>query len=134
MGLALEDEHQKPQRGRFPGTTTNSFALLPHDRPYASRDADVLEYHMLLMKFSGVDGLMIDWYGVQGTNGDLNDLLTSSNAIVNQTQNYGLDYSVVMEDRFSANIGQAKPMLPTCVTTTSTIRITSALTPIMIRF
>jgi hypothetical protein len=75
---------------------------------YASRDVDVIEYHMLLMKYSGIDGLMINWYGVQGTNGDLNDLLVSSNAIVNQTQDFGMDYNVVLEDRFSANINQAK--------------------------
>ena len=80
----------------------------PQIGTYASRDVDVIEYHMLLMKYSGVDGLMVNWYGVQGTNGDLNDLLTSSNAIVNETQGFGLDYNVVMEDRFSANINQAK--------------------------
>jgi hypothetical protein len=80
----------------------------PKIGPYASRDPHVIEYHMLLMKMAGVDGVMIDWYGVQGTNGDLSQLLTSSNAIVGRTQNFGLDYSVVLEDRFSANINQAK--------------------------
>ncbi len=80
----------------------------PQIGTYASRDADVIEYHMLLMKYSGVDGLMINWYGVQGTNGDINDLLASSNAIINQTQDFGMDYNVVLEDRFSANIDQAK--------------------------
>src|SRR5690349_17853347 len=39
----------------------------PKIGPYASSDPNVVEYHMLLMKLSGVDGLMIDWYGVQGT-------------------------------------------------------------------
>src|SRR5215211_59222 len=63
---------------------------------------------MLLMKLSGIDGVMVDWYGVQGTNGDLNSLLNNSNTIVNKTDTYGLDFSVVMEDRFSANIGQAQ--------------------------
>ena len=56
----------------------------PKIGPYASSDADVIEYHLLLMKLSGVDGVMIDWYGVQGTNGDIGNLLTSSNAIVDQ--------------------------------------------------
>jgi hypothetical protein len=75
---------------------------------YQSNDADVIEYHMLLMKYAGVDGVMIDWYGVQGTNGDIGRLLTNSNAVVDRIGNYGLDFSVVLEDRFSANIGQAK--------------------------
>src|SRR6476661_5169499 len=35
----------------------------PKIGPYASSDPNVIEYHMLLMKFAGVDGVMIDWYG-----------------------------------------------------------------------
>jgi glycosyl hydrolase family 99 len=73
----------------------------PRIGPYASRDADVIEYHMLLMKLSGVDGVMIDWYGVQGTNGDIGNLLTSSNAIIEKVDNFGLKFGVIMEDRFS---------------------------------
>jgi hypothetical protein len=37
--------------------------------PYASSDKDVIEYHLLLMKYAGIDGVMIDWYGSY----DLND-------------------------------------------------------------
>jgi hypothetical protein len=69
--------------------------------PYASRDPDVIEYHLLLMKLSGVDGVMIDWYGVAGTNGDIGHLLTSSNAIIDQVDDFGLKFGVVLEDRFS---------------------------------
>jgi hypothetical protein len=69
--------------------------------PYASRDKDVIEYHLLLMKLSGVDGVMIDWYGVQGTNGDIGHLLTSSNALIEQVDDFGLKFGVVLEDRFS---------------------------------
>jgi hypothetical protein len=80
----------------------------PKIGPYDSTDADVIEYHMLLLKYSGVDGVMVDWYGVQGSNGDVPSLLNASNAIVNQTNTYGLGFSVVMEDRFSRNIGDAQ--------------------------
>lgn len=76
--------------------------------PYASRDPDVIEYHLLLMKLSGVDGVLIDWYGVQGTNGDINQLLTSSNALVGHLGGAGLQFGIVLEDRFSANLGQAQ--------------------------
>src|SRR5829696_10353668 len=31
----------------------------PKIGPYASSDADVIEYHMLLMKYSGVDGILV---------------------------------------------------------------------------
>src|SRR5437870_3296184 len=52
--------------------------------PYASSDPDVIEYHLLLMKLSGIDGVMIDWYGAQGTNGDVGSLLNNSNAVINK--------------------------------------------------
>ena len=32
--------------------------------PYASRDPFVIEYHFLLLKTAGADGILIDWYGV----------------------------------------------------------------------
>jgi len=73
----------------------------PKIGPYASRDADVIEYHLLLMKYAGVDGVLIDWYGVQGTNSDIGNLLTSSNAIVEQVDDFGLQFGVGLEDRFS---------------------------------
>jgi len=76
----------------------------PKIGPYDSSDPDVLEYHMLLLKYSGVDGVMIDWYGAQGSNGDVGSLLNASNAIVNQTGTFGLGFSVVLEDRFARNI------------------------------
>ena len=76
--------------------------------PYDSSDPDVIEYHLLLMKYSGVDGVLIDWYGVQGTNGDVAQLLSNSNAIVDQVDDVGLEFGVVLEDRFSANVSQAQ--------------------------
>lgn len=68
--------------------------------PYASSDPDVIEYHLLLMKYAGVDGLLIDWYGQQGTNGDIGSLLANSNAIIDRTDDVGLQFGVIMEDRF----------------------------------
>lgn len=76
--------------------------------PYASRDKDVIEYHFLLMKLSGVDGILINWYGVAGSNGDINDLLRSSDSIVSYTDDFGLQFGVVMEDRFSRSVADVK--------------------------
>ena len=69
--------------------------------PYASQDPDVIEYHLLLMKYSGVDGVLIDWYGSQGANGDVGSLLTNSNALVDKTDDFGMKFGVVLEDNFS---------------------------------
>ncbi|RIK74010.1 MAG: hypothetical protein DCC67_17160 [Planctomycetota bacterium] len=76
--------------------------------PYASRDADVIEYHLLLMKYAGIDGVLINWYGVQGSNGDIGSLLLNSNAIVNRVDDFGLQFAVVFEDRFARTIEDPK--------------------------
>src|SRR6266850_238585 len=31
--------------------------------PYDSSDPAVVEYHVLLMKLAGIDGVIVDWYG-----------------------------------------------------------------------
>jgi hypothetical protein len=71
--------------------------------PYDSSDKYVIEYHMLLAKLCGVDGVIVDWYGNHGTNGDINSLLSASNKIVAATKNYGLQVGVTLEDRFAAS-------------------------------
>jgi hypothetical protein len=76
--------------------------------PYASRDRDVIEYHLLLMKLSGIDGILIDWYGIEGSNGDLPDLLKSSDSIVSYTDDFGMQFGVVLEDRFSRSTNDGK--------------------------
>ncbi|PIB36221.1 hypothetical protein BFP72_12880 [Reichenbachiella sp. 5M10] len=71
--------------------------------PYDSRDPDVINYHLLLMKYAGVDGVLINWYGEKGTNGDIGSLLESSNAIVDRMEQTGMEFGVVLEDRFAGS-------------------------------
>lgn len=65
--------------------------------PYDSKDPDVIEYHLLLMKYIGVDGIFIDWYSSFNVN-DYRALLTASNAIVDKTDDVGLSFALVYED------------------------------------
>lgn len=76
--------------------------------PYDSQDPHVIEYHLLLMKYAGIDGVLINWYGVEGTNGDIGLLLENSEAIIGLTDEVGVQFGVVLEDRFSAGIEDAK--------------------------
>ncbi len=71
--------------------------------PYDSQDPDVVDYHLLLMKYSGIDGVLINWYGTQGTNGDIGLLLENSNAIIDRVDESGMEFAVVLEDRFAAS-------------------------------
>lgn len=70
----------------------------PQIGPYASGDDDVLEYHLLLMKYSGIDGVLIDWYGSSDF-GDYKKNRENSKALIEMLEKVGLEYAIVYEDR-----------------------------------
>jgi hypothetical protein len=66
--------------------------------PYDSGDPDVLEYHALLMKLAGIDGVVIDWYGtVDYLDYGLNHRHCAS--FVEQAARVGLEFAVCYEDQ-----------------------------------
>jgi hypothetical protein len=65
--------------------------------PYASGDKAVIEYQLLLMKFSGIDGVLIDWYGTVNLF-DYAANLKNANAFVEMVEKVGLQYAIVYED------------------------------------
>ncbi|MET0401946.1 MAG: glycoside hydrolase family 71/99-like protein [Cystobacter sp.] len=65
--------------------------------PYGSSDRDVIEYQLLLMKYSGVDGVLIDWPGTLNCV-DYPKNKQNAEALINQTQSVGLEFSIVYED------------------------------------
>ncbi|MCA9838850.1 MAG: hypothetical protein KC422_18180 [Trueperaceae bacterium] len=70
----------------------------PLTGPYDSSDADLLEYHALLMKLSGIDGVFIDWYGTQNAF-DWPVLKAATEKIMDTFDRYGLKYAIVYEDK-----------------------------------
>jgi|WetSurSiteA1Bulk_404760.scaffolds.fasta_scaffold00946_6 hypothetical protein len=65
--------------------------------PYASSNAALIEYHLLLMKYSGIDGVLIDWYG----SSDVIDYGTNrrnTEALVDMLDKVGLKFAIVYED------------------------------------
>jgi len=66
--------------------------------PYSSKDPDAVEYHLLLMKLSGIETVMIDWYGTFDLF-DYKDNLEGSNALINKIDEVGLKFAIVYEDR-----------------------------------
>jgi glycoprotein endo-alpha-1,2-mannosidase len=65
--------------------------------PYDSKDPDVIEYHLLLMKYVGVDGVLLDWYSSFNVN-DYKSILDASNVIVAKTAEVGVEFAIVYED------------------------------------
>jgi hypothetical protein len=76
--------------------------------PYASSDRDLIDYHLLLMKFSGIDGLLIDWpsahdaldYGLNRRNAE---------ALVERIDAVGLGFAIVYEDYTTAEVAKVQP-------------------------
>ncbi len=74
--------------------------------PYDSGDRDLIDYHLLLMKYAGVDGVMIDWYGSY----DVNDYKVNgdnTNALVKRLKEVGLDFGIVYEDYTAELVSKA---------------------------
>jgi hypothetical protein len=66
--------------------------------PYDSSDPAVIEYHVLLMKLAGVDGVIVDWYG----SANFLDYGINNQATVKLfqfTRKAGLKFSVCYEDQ-----------------------------------
>ena len=66
--------------------------------PYASGDTNVIDYQLLLMKLSGIDGVFIDWPGLQNYS-DFSMNVQNSNAIISRLARVGLKYAIVYEDQ-----------------------------------
>lgn len=64
----------------------------PLAEPYDSSDPVVLDYHALLMKYSGIEGVLVDWYGSR--NG-----AESTEALFEAMKRAGLELAIVYEDR-----------------------------------
>jgi hypothetical protein len=66
--------------------------------PYDSADPAVLEYHVLLMKLAGIDGIIVDWYGPDDyLDYGINNQRTS--AIFQYARKAGLKFCLCYEDQ-----------------------------------
>lgn len=86
--------------------------------PYHSGDKDVIENHLLLMKYAGVDGVLIDWYGTYNLN-DYRSNKENAEQLIDMLDEVGLEYAIVYEDRFLTNIVDAG-LAPTTVSAAKT--------------
>jgi glycoprotein endo-alpha-1,2-mannosidase len=65
--------------------------------PYDNGDPDVVDYHLLLMKYAGIDGVLIDWYGIHDVL-DYGPNFKNSNALIEGLKRTGIEYAIVYED------------------------------------
>src|SRR5262249_39709510 len=66
--------------------------------PYASGSPAVLEYHLLLMKLAGIDGVIADWYGLSSFL-DYPSVHRHTTALFQQAEKLGMRITVCYEDQ-----------------------------------
>lgn len=66
--------------------------------PYSTKDKDLQQYHLLLMKLSGVDGVIFDWYGIRDVN-DFNNIKEGMESFLKELDKTKLEFAVMYEDR-----------------------------------
>ena len=71
--------------------------------PYSSNDKDLQEYHLLLMKLSGIDGVIFDWYGSRDVY-DYNSIKKSTESFIEKIEDVGIEFSIMYEDKVAENI------------------------------
>src|SRR5579862_9062446 len=62
--------------------------------PYDSSDPDALECQCLLMKLSGIDGMLIDWYGIDDLY-DYPQINRNTEAMIRMATRTGLRFGIV---------------------------------------
>jgi hypothetical protein len=87
-----------PNAANTNGTQQIASWYYPLIGPYDSADPAVLEYHVLLMKLAGIDGVIVDWYGTDNFNDyAINNQRTLE--LLNYTRKAGLKFSLCYEDQ-----------------------------------
>jgi len=70
----------------------------PLTGPYDSQDEDVLEYQVLLMKITGINGVLVDWYGMEDF-WDYAVLNEGTLSLFDAVKRAGLLFAIVYEDQ-----------------------------------
>ncbi len=97
--------HFKPDEVRWDGRRQIASQDYPLIGPYDSGDDAVLESQVLLMKYAGLDGVILDWYGT----GNLNDhaaIHRNSLKLISWLNKAGLKYALCHEDQGLKSLGQ----------------------------
>lgn len=102
-GLHWTMANQNPNNTDGTGRRQIASYYYPLIGPYGSADKDVIEYQLLLMKYAGVDGVLIDWPGTINA-WDYPKNRQNAEAIIALTAAVGLEFAVVYEDH---NVGMA---------------------------
>lgn len=91
-------DHFNPDKVTTSGERDIASWYYPLIGPYDSADPAVLEYHVLLMKLAGINGVIVDWYGST----DYFDYATvnqNTTRLFEYTRKAGLKFAICYEDQ-----------------------------------
>lgn len=91
-------DHFDPTQTNEKGQPEIAAHFMPLTGPYDSSDEAVLEYQVLLMKLSGIDGVIVDWYGMADFR-DYAKLNESTNKLFEYVKKAGLFFVICYEDQ-----------------------------------
>jgi len=91
-------DHYNPDEVLANGQLEVASYYYPLIGPYDSGDPDALECHVLLMKFAGIDGVIIDWYGIEDFY-DYSTINRNTQHIINYAREADLEFAICYEDQ-----------------------------------
>lgn len=90
-------DHFDPEK-QIDGKREIASKYYPLNGPYDSSDPDVLEYHLLLMKLAGIDGVIVDWYGLTDFR-DYAILHRNTTKLLEQCERLKMKFVICYEDQ-----------------------------------
>ncbi len=90
--------HFNPDQVNASGEREIASWYYPLIGPYDSADPAVLEYHVLLMKLAGIDGVIVDWYG-SADYFDYAAVNQNTSRLFDYTRKAGLKFAICYEDQ-----------------------------------
>lgn len=90
--------HFDPSQTDANGRPEIASHFMPLTGPYDSSDDALLEYQVLLMKLSGIDGVIVDWYGMENFR-DYAALNESTGKLFAAIKKAGLMFAICYEDQ-----------------------------------
>jgi hypothetical protein len=96
-------DHFDPTQMDASGRPQIASHFIPLTGVYDSQDDAVLEYQVLLMKLSGIDGVIVDWYGTSNFS-DYSTLNAATVKLFDYITRAGLKFAICYEDRTVLNM------------------------------
>lgn len=91
-------DHFDPNQVDADGRPQIASQYMPLTGPYDSQDEAVLDYQVSLMKLSGIDGVIVDWYGMEDFR-DYAVLNAATQKLFEAVKRAGLRFVVCYEDQ-----------------------------------